>query len=205
MKKIGLIMGTLALSSVLLAAKQPKAKPSGAKAPTDTEAHAAGAPSTDTKSYIIGAEDILFIQVWDNAQLTGPRTVRPDGKISLPLAGELQAAGLTPEKVGANLAEALTKVMVHPDVTVTVQQINSKKYFISGEVSKTGAFPLLVPTKVSEALVNAGGFRDFAKKSKILIIRGSQRFYFNYNDVVIHGKHLETDILIEPGDLIIIQ
>ena len=83
------------------------------------------------------------------------------------------------------------------------EQVNSKKYFIMGEVQKTGAFPLIIPTTVMEALVNAGGFREFAKKNKIVIIRGEQRFNFNYNDVY-KGKKREQNILLQPGDQLIV-
>jgi polysaccharide export outer membrane protein len=189
------------------AAKQPKSKQTTgtpAKPPSDPAAHATGTPAVDTKTYIIGAEDSLFIRVWDSAQVSGPVTVRPDGKVSLLLIGEVQAAGMTPEQLAGKITEALNKYMTHPDVSVAVTQINSKKYFISGEVGKPGAFPLLVPTTVSEALVNAGGFKDFAKTKDIVIIRGNQRFHFNYKDVVIHGKHREQNILLEPGDQIIV-
>lgn len=183
--------------------KQPDAPP--ATPPADAAAHSAGAPAVDSKAYIIGAEDSLLIRVWDSAQVSGQVSVRPDGKISLPLIGEVQAAGLTPEKLAAGITEALNKYMTHPDVSVSVLEIRSKKYFISGEgVQKTGSFSLLMPTTVSEALVNAGGFKDFAKTKGIIIIRGNQRFHFNYKDVVIHGKHREQNILIEPGDQIIV-
>ena len=119
------------------------------------------------------------------------------------LVGELQAATLTPEKLSSSVTEALSKSIKTPDVTVAVQQVNSKKYFIMGEVQKTGSFSLVVPTTALEALVNAGGFRDFAKKNKIVIIRGANRFNFNYNDV-IKGKHREQNIQLEPGDQIIV-
>ena len=90
-----------------------------------------------------------------------------------PWSDEIRRQDLTPEKLAANITEALTKSMNHPDVSVSVQQVKSKKYFIMGEVQKTGSFPLLIPTTVSEALVNAGGFKDFAKTKGIIIIRGN--------------------------------
>jgi polysaccharide export outer membrane protein len=191
------------------AAEQPKSKKQTAEqakgqVPADSAAHAAGAPSVDAKTYIIGAEDVLGIKVWNEIQLTGNYIVRPDGKISMSLVGDLQAATLTPEKLGQNITESLSKFINHPDVSVSVNQINSKKYFIIGETAKTGAFNLLVPTTVMEALAQAGGFRDFAKKNKILIVRGAQRFNFNYNEV-LKGKRREQNILLEPGDQIIVQ
>jgi polysaccharide export outer membrane protein len=206
------ILSVLLVSVVIVcsnswAAKQPKSKQqtnAPAQAPSDAAAHAAGAPAIDSKTYVVGAEDVLAIKVWNEVQLTGAYIVRPDGKISMPLIGEVQAATLTPEKLAANVTESLSKFINHPDVTVSVQQVNSKKYFIMGEVQKTGAFPLVVPTTVLEALVNAGGFRDFAKKSNIIIIRGPQRFRFNYNNVT-KGKDRNQNILLEPGDQIIVQ
>ena len=201
MKKtsVAVILG-VALVGILGAAEQPKK--TEAKPPADAAAHAAGAP-IDSKTYIIGAEDVLFLKVWNEAQLTGAIIVRPDGKISLPLIGELQAAGLTPEKLTADIGEGLNKFLTHPDVTVAVQQVNSKKYFIMGEVQRTGSFPLVVPTTVLEALVQAGGFRDFAKTGGIVILRRGQRLHFNYKNV-IKGKNKDQNILLEPGDQIIV-
>ena len=206
MKKISLLLlPAVILSGISWAAKQPKQSKGQASTTKSSEAaaaHAAGAP-INAKTYVIGAEDVLLIKVWNEAQLTAAYTVRPDGKISMPLAGEVVAAGLTPEKLGADITEALSKSINHPDVSVSIQQVNSKKYFIMGEVQKTGSFPLLIPTTVMEALVNAGGFRDFAKKSSIVIIRGAQRFKFNYNNVY-KGKNREQNILLEPGDQIVV-
>src|SRR5438105_221613 len=154
MQKISfLLVSALVLSSISPAAKQPKppkqqaATP--AKSPEDAAAHASGAP-VNVKTYIIGAEDVLLIKVWNEPQLTSAYVVRPDGKISMPLAGEIVAAGLTPEKLSADITEALSKSIKQPDVSVSVNQVNSKKYFIMGEVQKTGSFPLLIPTTVLE-------------------------------------------------------
>src|SRR5690349_34463 len=127
------------------AAKQPKPKQqeaANAKAPTDPNAHAAGAPALDAKTYIIGAEDVLYIKVWNEAQLTSAYTVRPDGRISMPLIGEVQASTLTPVALGAAITKSLSEFINHPDVSVSIQQVNSKKYFIMGEVQRTGSFPL---------------------------------------------------------------
>ena len=188
--------------------EQQNASPAGQRPPAMTAAsqQAAATAATsvaDTRTYVIGAEDVLRVLVWREPELSGSFNVRPDGKISLPLVNEVQAAGLTPEKLGAVISQGLTKYMTHPEVSVAVQQVNSKKYFIIGEVQKTGSFPLVVPTTVLEALVNAGGFRDFANSKKIAILRGTQRFTFNYKDV-IRGKHREQNILLENGDQIVV-
>ena len=162
-----------------------------------------GAP-VDPHAYVIGPEDVIFIRVWREPELSGQFSVRPDGKISLPLVNEIAAAGMTPEGLSAKITKDLSACcMVKPEVTVSVQQVNSKKYFIQGEVQRPGAYPLLVPTTVLEALVNAGGFRDFANKKKILVLRSTERLKFNYNDV-IKGKNQNQNILLRPGDQIIV-
>ncbi len=157
-------------------------------------------------SYVIGPEDVLAISVWNEPRLTGPVMVRPDGRFSMALIGEITASGLTVNQLEQAIADLLKKndLIKTPQVTVQVTQINSKKYFIQGEVLKPGPNPLVVPTNVLEALVNAGGFKDFANVKKIEIIRaGGERFKFNYKDV-IHGKHMEQNILLKPGDIIVV-
>jgi polysaccharide export outer membrane protein len=160
---------------------------------------ATGAP-VDPKSYVIGPEDVLYISVFHENELTRAASVRPDGKITMPLIGDLQAAGLTPERFSAQMKQALSSFIHNPDVTITVAQVNSKRYTVAGEVMRPGPYPLVLPTKVFDALSSVG-FRDFANKGKIVIIRGDKRIKFNYKDV-LHGKHLETNILLEPGDTI---
>jgi len=172
--------------------KQPKAEPKMISA----------AP-VDPKSYIIGPEDVLYVRVWREPDLSGPVSVSPDGRISLQLINEIQAAGQTPEQLAKNITKSLDRYMNHPEVNVQVATVNSKKFFISGEVMKTGAYPLVVPTRVLEALIQAGGFRDFAKTSKIYVLRGSTKHNFNYKDVS-KGKRLEQNILLENGDTIFV-
>jgi polysaccharide export outer membrane protein len=163
------------------------------------------APANMDPSYVIGAEDVLGISVWGDPRLSGTYLVRPDGRISIALIGEITATGLTPGELESTVSDVLKQkdILRRPQVTVQVNQINSKKYFLQGEVMKTGAFPLVVPTTVLEALVNAGGFKDFASVKKIEVIRGKERFKFNYKDV-IHGKHTEQNIRLKPGDIIIV-
>jgi polysaccharide export outer membrane protein len=163
------------------------------------------APVNSDPSYVIGAEDVLGIAVWGDSRLSGSYLVRPDGRISMALIGEVTATGLTPGELEGAIADQLKQkeILKRPQVTVQVNQINSKKYFIQGEVLKPGPNPLVVPTTVLEALVNAGGFKDFANTKKIEVIRGNDRFKFNYKDV-IHGKHTEQNIRLKPGDIIIV-
>ena len=183
------------------ASQEPAQAP---KAETRTgTANAATLPaSVDPNKFDLGAEDVIFVRVWREPDLTGTHVIRPDGHITLPLIGEVSAAGQTPTKLAALIADLLGKeYMKNPQVTVEVQQVRSKRYYVSGEVMRPGAYPLVVPTTVFEALTLAGGFREFANKKKITIIRGTERLKFNYNDVV-KGKNLSQNIGIENGDTI---
>ncbi|HTP89117.1 MAG TPA: polysaccharide biosynthesis/export family protein [Bryobacteraceae bacterium] len=180
---------------------QPAQTPAGA---TDNAAKGPALPvAVDPHKYLIGAEDVLHVLVWREADLTGDKVVRPDGKISLPLIGELQAAGLTPEQLGNDIGTALGKYINSPEVTVSLMSVNSKKYYIDGEVNKPGEYKLVTPTTVLEALSQAGGFREFAKESKIRILRGSTTLHFNYKQVS-HAKKMEQNIYLENGDHIIV-
>jgi len=161
-----------------------------------------GAP-IDSNTYVVGAEDVLSISVWHEPELTRQVIVRPDGKITLPLVNELSAAGLTAAQLSESISQALLKYMNAPEVNVSVQQVNSKKYYIQGEILKPGSYPLVVPTTVMEGLANAGGFKDFANTKKIAILRGTERLKFNYREVR-SGKRLEQNILLQPGDQIIV-
>jgi polysaccharide export outer membrane protein len=168
------------------------------------EAKMPGAAPVDTKTYVIGAEDVIFIKVWRDNDVSGQFLVRPDGRISVPLIGDVTASGRTPEQLEKDIADRLSKFIREPQVNVGILAVGSKKYFILGEVNKPGSFPLVVPTNVLEALVNAGGFRDFANTAKILILRGSKVITFNYKQVT-RGKKPEQNIFLEPGDKIIVK
>lgn len=189
---------------------QEPAKASAAKSKAETgkpakpaEPVESGGAPVDPHTYVIGPEDMLLVRVWREPELSGQFPVRPDGKISLPLVNELDAAGLTPEALSASIGKRLSKYMTQPQVNVAVLQVNSKKYFIIGEVQRPGSYPLTVPTTVLEALVNAGGFRDFANTKKIIILRKGQRLKFNYKDVIA-GKHMEQNVRLDSGDQIIV-
>jgi len=176
------------------------------KKPAPAPAKAAAAAVLDSKSFVIGADDILAIRVWRDAEVSSQVTVRPDGKITLQLLGEIQAAGLTPEALTQVIYDGMSKLkqLDKSEVTVTVLQVNSRKYFVQGEVFRPGAFPLLAPTRVLEAISHGGGFKEFANEKKIVILHsdGTQS-KFNYKEVV-HGKNLEQNILLQPGDQIIV-
>jgi polysaccharide export outer membrane protein len=157
----------------------------------------------DPKTFVIGAEDTLQIKVWREPEVSGSVTVRPDGMITLPLVGEVQASDRTPIQLKETITEALSEFLTRPEVTVSFLSIRSKKYYITGQVGQTGAVPLVMPTTVLEALSGAGGFGPWAKTKKIIILRGAQRFKFNYNQV-IKGKNMEQNIYLEDGDHIIV-
>lgn len=164
----------------------------------DSRGPSAAAP-VDPKTYKIGPEDVLYVVVWRERDLTGPVLVRPDGKISMPLVGELEAAGRTPEELGKAVTESLGKLMNRPEVFISVQQVNSKKYYITGEVNRPGEYPLITQTSIFEAISKAGGLREFANGKKIVVVRGDKRHKFNYKDV-IEGKNLPQNIVLENGD-----
>ncbi len=181
-------------------AKTQEEAENAVKAPPAIQALPTAAP-VDPKSYVIGPEDILLIRVWREPELSTAVQVRPDGKITLQLIGEVQAAGETPEGLKNKLVTALQEYILKPDVHVSLQSVQSRKYYITGEVNRSGAFPLIVPTTILEALTNASGFREFANTKKITVLRKGKLLKFNYNDVV-KGKNMEQNVFLEPGDLI---
>ena len=160
--------------------------------------------SFDPKNYVIGPEDIINVEVWREPDFTRAHLVRPDGRITIPLIGDVQSAGLIPERLAAQLAVALKQYINDPQVTVSVEQVNSKKYSITGAVNKPGTFQLVVPTRVFDALIQAGGYREFADKKDIVIARGDRRINLNWDEVV-EGKKLGQNVFLENGDAIIVK
>jgi polysaccharide export outer membrane protein len=163
-------------------------------------------PHDDT--FVIGDDDVLAINVWKEPDVSRSIPVRSDGKISLPLAGEMQAAGLTPLALEREIASKLQNYISEPEVTVMVQQINSQKFNILGMVAKPGSFPLTNSATVLDAIALAGGFRDFAKKKSIYVLRrsadGSEvRIPFNYKEVV-KGQNPAQNIKLQPRDTVVV-
>ena len=156
------------------------------------------AAAVDPNSYRIGAEDVLEIRVWRENELSGQVRVRPDGKVTLPLVGDVQASGLTPSELQKKAVQAFSQILNSPQVIVSVVSVQSKKYYVSGQVEKSGPFPLVTPTTILQAM-SLAGFREWAKKGSIVIMRGNERLKFNYNQV-IKGKRLEQNIQLEDGD-----
>jgi polysaccharide export outer membrane protein len=180
-----------------------QAKPAADERPGEVKADTPVAAAVDPKSYVIGPEDIVQIRVWRENELSGLYAVRPDGKISMPLAGEIEAAGATPEILKERILTALLQFMNKPEVMVEIRQVNSKRYFITGEVGRPGAYSLVTPVTVLEALSNAGGLREFANGKKIVVMRGGDRLKFNYREV-IKGKNMDQNVTLKPGDHIIV-
>ena len=159
-------------------------------------------------TYIIGVDDVLSINVWKEAEVSKTVPVRSDGKISLPLAGEVQASGETPHQLEKELATKLQSFISEPEVTVIVTEIKSQKFNILGMVLKPGSYPLTNASTVLDAIAIAGGFRDFAKQKSIYVLRqnpdGSQaRLPFNYKEV-IKGKDLAQNVKLQPRDTIVV-
>jgi polysaccharide export outer membrane protein len=155
---------------------------------------------------VIGSEDTLHVSVWKEPDLTATLPVRPDGKISLPLLNDVQAAGLTPMQLASDLTTRLRKYVSEPQVTVVVTQMNSQKVFLLGEVLHTGAVPLSPNMTVLQVLSTAG-FSQFANTKGIYILRtenGKQdKLPFNYK-AVVKGEHMEQNILLKPGDTVVV-
>jgi len=157
--------------------------------------------------FVIGESDVLNINVWKEPEISQRVVVRPDGKISLPLIGEVLVRGLTPMQTQTLLGNKLQSILTNPQVTVTVTEIRSRVAFITGEVLKPGAYPLLVPTTVLQLITNAGGLGQFANKKGIFVLRTvdgkQQRIPFNYSHV-IKGEKPEQNILLHPGDTVVV-
>lgn len=157
--------------------------------------------------YVIGPEDALSIVYWREKELSADVVVRPDGMISLPLLNDIRAEGLTPDQLRESLATAAAKFVTEPTVTVVVKAINSRKVFITGQVGKPGPYPLGGPTTVLQLISTAGGVAEYAKKSKVIILRTeagkSVALPFNYEEVMA-GKRLQQNIELRPGDTVIV-
>lgn len=157
----------------------------------------------DPQNYRIGSEDLLAVHVWKQPELSRRVTVRPDGKISLPLVNDVAAAGLTPNQLAQEVAAALKNFMTQADVAVIVEQVNSKKYYVMGEVARPGPYPLPAPTTVLQALAAAGGFREFANTKKIQVLKRSGRVIVDYR-AVVEGKKPWQNVQLEAGDTVVV-
>jgi polysaccharide export outer membrane protein len=168
---------------------------------------APAAASVAPTGYVIGPEDVLGINFWREKDLSTDVIVRPDGRITLPLLNEFEAAGLTPEALREKIAAAADKYIQDPNVTIIVKQINSRRVYITGNVNKPGSYNLMAPTTVVQLLSMAGGLQDYADKKNIVVMRtenGKPASYrFNYKEV-IERKNLRQNIELKPGDTVIV-
>ena len=207
------IVASIVMSLMIagLAAAQDPAKrapaPAAAAAPTNAApapaAPANGAPVS--ADYKIGIDDVLDIAVWNNTTVSRTVPVRPDGKISLPLLNEVQAAGLTPSQLRASLMAKLVEYMPTPEVSVIVREVHSNKISVLGEVRKAGRYEISQRATVLDAVALAGGFNDFARRTKLVIMRqegtGTKRIPINYNRIVAEE---EDNVILQPGDIVVV-
>jgi polysaccharide export outer membrane protein len=159
------------------------------------------------QDYVIGPQDVLGVVFWREPEMSGDVTVRPDGRISLPVIGELQAAGLHPDALQKQIVTAAGKYLADPNVAVVVRTINSRRVFITGKVTTPGSHPLAGPLTVMQALALAGGLTEYADSKNITVLRTrngqSQILKFNYKDVA-KGKNTEQNIQLLPGDTVVV-
>lgn len=207
------IVASIVMSLMIagLAAAQDPAKrapaPAAAAAPTNA-APAPAAPANGAPvgaDYKIGIDDVLDIAVWNNTTVSRTVPVRPDGKISLPLLNEVQAAGLTPSQLRASLMAKLVEYMPTPEVSVIVREVHSNKISVLGEVRKAGRYEISQRATVLDAVALAGGFNDFARRTKLVIMRqegtGTKRIPINYNRIVAEE---DDNVVLQPGDIVVV-
>jgi polysaccharide export outer membrane protein len=207
--KISRALALFLVSTSLHAAPQEAPQAPGAESASAVTRNAVvpAAAVAPPAGYVIGPDDHLKISFWRNTELSAEVVVRPDGRISLPLLNDVEAAGLTPEQLRDRLIERARSFVEDANATVVVAEIRSRRVFIAGNVDKPGAYPLNSPTTVLQLIATAGGLREFVKGKDIVIVRGAgekqSRFKFNYQDVV-RGKRLAQNIALQPGDTVIV-
>ena len=209
-----MLLALLALASACVwaqagASAGQQAPPAAAeKKPADRTAPPPAVKGHSDETYIIGADDVLAVNVWKEPEISRSVPVRSDGKISLPLVGEIQAGGQTPRQLEDEITKRLQSYISEPEVTVIVQDSKSQKINILGMVARPGAYLLTGSATVLDAIAMAGGFKDFAKQKSIYVLRqnpdgSQQRFPFNYKDV-IKGKNPEQNIRLLPRDTVVV-
>jgi polysaccharide export outer membrane protein len=202
--RLSLVLSMAVCLAPAVSAQQqaPAVAPSSASAPATAPAGATLPPG-----YVIGPDDVLTVVFWREKDMSAEVTVRPDGKFSLPLLNDIDAAGITPEQLRLNLEKAAGKLMSEPNASVSVKTINSRKVYITGNVMKPGTFPLTGEMTVLQLIALAGGLQEYADNKNIVILRKvdgrEQSFKFNYKDVT-KQKHPEQNIALKPGDTVIV-
>ena len=201
----------IVLGSTLVVAQSDQPKVAESAKPVampDKGSAKVAAKPTVSSEFVIGVDDVLAINVWKEPDLSRALQVRPDGKITLPLLGELQAAGKTAQALKEEIASGLNSYISHPEVTVIVQEVHSQKFNIMGQVSHSGTFVLTKPMTVLDGLAMGGGFNTFAKLGNIYVLRvqpdGARvRIPFNYKKV-IKGQNAEQNVELETRDTIVV-
>jgi polysaccharide export outer membrane protein len=208
-----LVLGGLMHASPLFA-QASKSAPSQST-PAQTKPQTPPAPTAPAQpqgvptpaDYLIGSDDVLSVLFWSEKNLSSDVVVRPDGKITLPLLNDVQASGLTPEQLRKSVMDGAARFVTDPNVTIVVKTINSRKVYVTGQVNKPGTFPLTDSMTVLQMLALAGGLQEYADAEKVLVMRIEQgqtkSFKFNYKDVR-KGKNLQQNILLKPGDTIVV-
>jgi polysaccharide biosynthesis/export protein len=174
-----------------------------------SEEHSAVAstPAKAGPEYVIGPDDVLDVSVWKEPELTRSLQVRPDGKISMPLLNDVQAAGLTAAQLSQVISERLKKYLTTPQVTVILTQINSQKVYVLGEVTRPGAYPVLPGMNILQAISSAGGLTPYANTKKIMLMRNENgveaKYPFSYKEV-LDGRRADENIRVKAGDTIVV-
>jgi len=188
------------------------AMPATATPPTDPNKMAAPAsgtpapaPSVDNSSYILGPQDTISVSMWEEPSFSGTFTIRPDGMISMPLIGEIKAAGRTPLQFQDDVNKAASTLIRAPRSTINLLSSNSKHIYFDGEGISPGAMPMVMPIHLLEAISTRGGLKDFADSKHIRILRDQKLFIkVNYKDLV-SGKHPEMNILLQDNDHVVVH
>ena len=216
-KMMTLALMLTVLWTIALAAQEKKSDDGDAAKQTATAKEPTAAKEADVPAqnvstpagdeYVIGPEDALHISVWKEPELSGQVSVRPDGKISMALLNDVQAAGLTPMQLRDQIRDRLKQYVTDPQVTVTVTAMNSRRIFLIGEFARAGAFPMLPHMTLMQALSSAGGFSQYANVKKMYLLRtenGKQtKMPINYK-ALISGSAPEQNIQLKPGDTIVV-
>ena len=164
-------------------------------------------PASSLPDYRIGPEDVIIVVFWRDPDMSAEVMVRPDGKITLPLLNDIQAAGYTPDELRRRLTEAAIKYVAEPNASVVVKTVNSRKVYITGMVGKAGAYPLVSPISVLQLIAQAGGLQEYADSKNIVVVRTengkTSSLKFNFKEVVAQKK-LEQNIILRPGDTVVV-
>ena len=204
------LVAFLIAANIAVAAQTPSTPTLHASSTTGTASmptSAAAAAVVTPPDYTIGPDDVLTVMFWREKDLSAEVVVRPDGKISLPLLNDVEAAGLTPEQLRERVVAGARRYVEDPNASIVVKQVNSRKVFITGEVTKPGIYPLTTATTVLQLIAAAGGLKEFVDGNDIVVMRteaGQQvRYPFNYKNVV-KGKTLGQNIQLKPGDTVVV-